>query len=94
MADEHALLRDIEKADRFRQWLETEEVSEYFDTVRAQLIDAMLKTKDTDDLGRYRLKVAVGTLDRFKEFLASGIQNGELAKKDLEELKSGRRPFF
>ena len=94
MADEHALLRAIEKADRFRTWMETEEVSEYFDTVREQIIEAMLATKDSDDEARYRCKVAVSVLDKFRQFLTTGMQDGEIAKRDLQELKSGRRPFF
>lgn len=94
MADENSILRRIEVADKFRAWLETPEVDTYFTTVREQIVTAMLKTKDGDDMGRYRLKVAVGVLEKFREFLAAGIADGEIAKKDLEELRSGRRPFF
>ena len=54
----------------------------------------MLATKQADDIGRYRLQVAVGTLDNFKAYLASSIADGELAKKDLEHIRSGKRAFF
>lgn len=94
MADEQGIIRRIELADKFKTWMETPEVSAYFDGVRGQIIDAMLATKQADDLGRFRLQVAVSTLDKFREYLASAIQDGKFAKKDLEDIRTGRRPFF
>lgn len=94
MADESAVLRRIELADKFKGWMETPEVQAYFDRAREQLVEAMLATKHSDDLGRYRLQVAVGTLDKFRGYLASAIKDGELAQKDLEDIRTGRRPFF
>jgi len=94
LADEHAILRRMELADKFRDWMETPEVQAYFDGVRGQLSEAMLNTKQADDMGRYRLQVAVGVLDKFRLSLASALKDGGLARKDLEDIQSGRRPFF
>ena len=94
MADENTIIRRIELGDKFKGWMETPEVEAYFARVREQLVDAMLATKQADDIGRYRLQVAVGTLDNFKAYLASSIADGELSKKDLEHIRSGKRAFF
>jgi hypothetical protein len=94
LADESEIIRRIELADKFQNWMETPEVHDYFETVRGQLIEGMLATKQADDLGRYRLQVAVGVLDRFQTYLASSMADGKLARKELEDIRSGRRPFF
>lgn len=94
MADKQSIIRRIEIADKFRGWMESPEVTEYFDRAREQLIEAMLQTKQADDLGRFRLQVAVTTLDKFRIYLASSIADGKLAQRELEELRSGKRSFF
>lgn len=94
MADEQSIIRRIEIADKFKGWMESPEVSEYFDRAREQLIEAMLKTEQSDDMGRFRLQVAVGVLDKFRSYLASGIADGELAQRELKDLRSGKRSFF
>lgn len=90
----HELQRKADRANRFREFFETEGLDEYFDTARSQMIETMLKTATSDDVGRFRLQTAIKTLDGFRGFLTSIVRDGELARKELEELRSGRRSFF
>lgn len=94
LADEINLVERVQKADAFRRWIEDPDVAEYFTTARKQLVDAMLATKDNDDMGRYRLKTAVVVLDKFHEFIATRLADGELAKRDLEFIRKGTKSFF
>lgn len=71
-------------------------IEEYFKKCRAQMIEAMLDLDMKDDLGRYRLQVAINSLDNVKKFLHQSVQNGEFSAKQLQELSGGRkkRLFF
>lgn len=67
---------------------------EYFDKAQAQLVEAMTGTDLKQDLERYRLTVALQTLDKLRHFVRKVAEEGEFSEKQLKQLSEGPRKRF
>lgn len=92
---EGELIKQAKRGDYARQILQNGVLSEYRETVRQQLVEAITECSDRDDIGRYRLAQCLTTFDRFWRFVEDRVTEGDLASKQLNELRrDGSRMFF
>lgn len=77
-----------------RSVLGSDPVREYLARVERQLFDAIKAAPPKDDEGRYRLTVAVNTIEKFWQFLEESAEDGDLSAVALEELRRGKPRFF
>ena len=69
-------------------------LSDAFDEVERQYLDAMLTATEKDDLGRFRFSEAIKVVRLVKQQLAIAISNGELSSHELTMMSGKRRSFF
>lgn len=94
-ATEDELIETIRAADHARELLQNGVLREYRDQVREQLIEAVTNCDDRDDIGRFRLAQCLTTFDRFWSFVEDRVAEGDLASKQLNDLRrGGSRMFF
>jgi len=74
---------------RVEELLRSGTLKKRFDALRAQYVDAALNTPAADDMGRYRLLQAAIVLDTVMGQLLSAKQDGEISRKQLEEIRRG-----
>ena len=91
---EAAAKLQVARAERFKSLWENDGLKDWYETVRRQIIERLLDTTIDQDLERFRLQVSVKQLDAIKGQFMAAMDTGKLARKDLEMLASGKRPFF
>ena len=92
---EDELIEIARAADYARDLLNNGVLREYRGEVREQLIEAITNCSDRDDIGRFRLSQCLTTFDRFWSFVEDRVAEGDLASKQLDELRrGGSRMFF
>src|SRR5258708_21091594 len=74
------------------QLTENEAFKKATDALAEQLVDRWRVS--TDSAERERIWLSVNLLDQIKGKLAIVANNGKLARKELDELTTGRRPRF
>ncbi len=82
----------ITRGIRAAQLLESEAFKDATSALAEQLMDRWRVSTDSNE--RERIWLSVNLLDQIKGKLAIVANNGKLAKKELDELASGRRPRF
>jgi len=82
----------INRGLRAAQLLESEAFKDATDALSEQLLDRWRIS--TDQTERERIWLSVNLLDQIKGKLAIVANNGKLARKELDELTTGRRPRF
>jgi hypothetical protein len=91
--DEHALLRDRDRAQQAENLLGNDLLKESFVYLEAAYLKAWRNTgvADIDTVGRERLWQAINLLDKVREHLRTVIERGKLSKRQLEEIEAKRR---
>jgi len=74
------------------QLLENEAFRDATGALAEQLMDRWRVSSDPNE--RERIWLSVNLLDQIKAKLVIVVNNGKLAKKELDELTTGRRPRF
>ena len=92
--NEIAQKNDIRRANEARALMSNDILSEAFDEVERQYLDAMLTATEKDDLGRFRFSEAIKVVRLVKQQLAIAISNGELSSHELTMMSGKRRSFF
>ena len=92
--DEATLIRRAAEGERVRAFLESEPVTEFMAKQEAQLVDALTALPLDDDAGRKNLAVAIQTVRQLRKFLLAAAQDGRMAERELDRLRSGKRAFF
>jgi hypothetical protein len=82
----------INRGLRAAQLLESEAFKDATGALAEQLMDRWRVS--TDQTERERIWLSVNLLDQIKGKLAIVANNGKLARKELDELTTGRRPRF
>jgi hypothetical protein len=82
----------INRGIRAAQLLESEAFKDATDALGEQLMDRWRVS--TDQTERERIWLSVSLLDQIKGKLVIVANNGKLARKELDELTTGRRPRF
>jgi len=82
----------INRGLRAAQLLENEAFKDATGALAEQLMDRWRVSNDAVE--RERIWLSVNLLDQIKAKLAIVANNGKLAKKELDELVTGRRPRF
>src|SRR6266702_4044963 len=82
----------INRGLRAAQLLENEAFKNATDALAEQLMDRWRVS--TDSTERERIWLSVNLLDQIKGKLAIVANNGKLARRELDELTTGRRPRF
>lgn len=82
----------INRGLRAAQLLESEAFRDATSALAEQLMDRWRVSVDPNE--RERIWLSVSLLDQIKAKLAIVANNGKLAKKELDELTTGRRPRF
>lgn len=72
--------------------LENEAFKDATSALAEQLMDRWRISSDLNE--RERIWLSVNLLDQIKAKLAIVINNGKLAKKEIDEITTGRRPRF
>jgi hypothetical protein len=67
---------------------------EYFNSAKAQIVEAITNSDPKDDEARYRLTVALQVLDKMRGFVSKVAQDGEFSEKQLSELTGKKRKRF
>lgn len=89
-----ALKEAARRGDLARMIEQSPLFDEYFDAAKAQLVEAITNTDAKDDMARYRLTVALQTLDKMRGFVRKVAQDGEFSEKQLRELSGQKRKRF
>lgn len=84
----------IARAERFKTFWENDGLKDWYEVVRSQIIERLMDTTIDQDLERFRLQVTVKQLDAIKDQFLGAMDTGKLARKELEALTNGKRPFF
>lgn len=92
--DEAALIRRAVEGERVRAFLESEPVTDFMAKQEAQLVEKLTSLPLEDDAGRRNLAVAIQTMRQLRRYLMTAAQDERLAIRELERLRSGRKPFF
>mgnify|MGYP003637377227 FL=1 len=92
--NEIAQKNDIRRANEARALMSNDILSDAFDEVERQYLDAMLTATEKDDLGRFRFSEAIKVVRLVKQQLAIAISNGELSSHELTMMSGKRRSFF
>lgn len=82
------------RGQRAKEFVNHTEMAEAFQKVRQQYMEATLQCAPTDDKGRHNLVLAAVIVDKVRDHIGRVIQDGELATKELEEIRqthNGRR---
>ena len=82
----------INRGLRAAQLLDSAAFKDATDALAEQLMDRWRAS--TDQTERERIWLSVNLLDQIKGKLAIVANNGKLARKELDELTTGRRPRF
>lgn len=90
MTDEDALRKDVNKADRARALLEDPVLTEAFDKLRLQYLQAIEDSAPTDSDQREKLFIAMRTLPAVKKHLESMLFNGSVAARQLANLEDDK----
>jgi len=92
VSDEHKLIRDAGRASRATSLLNDELLVEAFATLEAAYIKAWREsgTAPTATHGRERLWQAVNLIGKVQEHLRIIIENGKLARHELNEIEGKR----
>lgn len=80
------------RGERFERIWHDEGFEEVTQTWERQLTDALIDAKPGRETARLQDAIKMGR--KFRDWVKSIIQDGKLARRDVEEVKSGRRPFF
>src|SRR5262249_5820212 len=82
----------VNRGIRAAQLLESEAFKDATNALAEQLMERWRVSNDPSE--RERIWLSVNLLDQIKTKLAIVANNGKLAKKELDELTTGRRPRF
>ncbi len=85
------LTRAAERGSQAQQLLDSELLTESFETLRTEYIDYWLKTHINDVAGRERLHQAIHIVGKVREHLQKIAANGRLATRDLSSIKTLKR---
>lgn len=94
MKDEGTLREEAAKGERVMRFLETEGFLGTLDQIKAEFMAAWQATGNKQTEERERLWWAVKIADKFGMALTETVNDGKIARKTLEEIKTGRKPFF
>jgi hypothetical protein len=86
MADELALQRDVTRAGKAKELLESELLIAAYAEVEKGLVEGWITSQPRDTDGRERLWHSLQANRRHKAMLESVVSNGNLAKKELERI--------
>ena len=92
--DQGEMRHDVARADRVKQFLESEGFIDDLDKLKAAYVDAWAKTNPAQTADRERLWQAVQIVDKVRNNLFAVIQKGEVSRRDLADIATGRKPFF
>jgi hypothetical protein len=81
---------DARKGSEAKDLLENPILVEAFDVLEAEYLKAWRQSKPADEEERERLWLAVGILDEIKRHLRVVVENGTMAKRDIDKI-SGRK---
>jgi hypothetical protein len=81
---------DARKGQDAKDLLENPILVEAFDALEREYLKAWRQSKPADDEERERLWLAVGILDEIKRHLRVVVENGMMAKRDIDKI-SGKK---
>lgn len=94
MTDENKLLTDISRAAKAHTLLESELLQEAYTVIDRQLIEAWKATPARDQDARERIWNAVQANNKHRDYLKIVLNNGTMAKAELEIIRTGRPRLF
>jgi len=77
---------DIREGEEAKQLIANKQITEAFDTIERQYMDAFLLASEKDDLGRFRYAEAIKVVRMVRSQLANAVKNGQLSAFELSEL--------
>lgn len=80
------------RGERMDEIVRALEIEVVLDALRQQAMEAMVD--EVDVAKRDRLQIMAKAVGDLKTHIRAGIENGRLARKELEHIASGRKPFF
>jgi hypothetical protein len=94
MDDERAQLKALERGDRAKKFLESEEWVEAWDTYRTRIIEQIDKAASDDAATVMHLKRLLAAARAAQGHLETLMVNGRIAVKNLELIEKQKRGFF
>jgi hypothetical protein len=83
----------IVRAESAARLLSDPLMKEAFDQVEAACLEALVECRKEDDAGRYRLSEGIKACRLVKRILSQQIESGQVAASQIQELKTGKRPW-
>lgn len=84
----------VSRAEWARQAMDNPVLKEGFKALETAVLEALIECKKEDDAGRYRLSESIKAIRQTKTLLQLTLESGQVASRELRELKAGRKPFF
>ncbi len=81
---------DSRRGQEAKELLENPMLVEAFEALEREYLKAWRQSKPADDEERERLWLAVGILDEIKRHLRVVVENGVMAKRDIDKI-SGKK---
>ena len=94
MVDEAKLRIDESRGRRAKELLENELIVEAFESLEDAYIAAWRATKPLDERPREKLYLAINVVGKVRDHLQRIVENGTLARKELDQLANDPRKKF
>lgn len=94
MVDESKLRIDESRGRRAKQLLEDELVNEAFKSLEDAYVLAWRSTAPLDEKAREKLYLAINVVGKVRDHLQRVVENGTLARKELDQLATDPRKKF
>lgn len=85
---------DLTRAEDAARLLNEPILQEAFATLERAYVEALIECGKENDDGRYRLSEGIKTVRLVKRHLEQVLETGQVAKREIQELERGRKPFF
>lgn len=83
----------IDRAEQAARIMNEPLLREAFGQLEAACLEALVECKKEDDQGRYRLSEGIKATRLVQRILHTAIESGQVAASQIQELKTGKRPW-
>jgi hypothetical protein len=90
--NENDLIERERRGQRAKEFVNHPEMVAAFEAVRKAYLDATTSCDPKDDRGRHNLVLAAVIVDKVRDHIGKIIQDGDLATRDLKEIRDQGKP--
>ena len=92
MTNENDLIERERRGHRAKEFANNPELVKAFKAVREAYLEGTTSCDPKDDRGRHNLVLAAVIVDKVRDHIGKIIQDGELATRDLKEIRDQGKP--